>query len=466
MKCFHATSFVVVAALVTLCVLLVFGSSSIGMIDQGDYPRTVSRIVGEPLPPAADAAATAPVTRWALRDGLPIPNASSGTSSFLFAAAAGLQSLYQDRFDMMHLGLAGKAGLAAALGLLAFAAGRRLGFGVAGQGALAAGLLLTAFAAHNIAFMQSFYGEFSFFLGLPVLLAALLWPPGRWRLGLLAFGLLMCGGAKAQFFYLPLLVLPVLWMEARATGRRLGRPAVATVLLVQVICLLPLTISDVMTFNRHHSTHQGSYLAMTEAERDRLGLDPIERQCIGVDAWGNRLETLDAVRIVRDDDDCAVPWPKSLVDTLRPYAVAPMAALRMVTIGLPPHLTVRYFHVQDDNHYSASLKAKAGPVAKSLYWLTSFRDTILRPWTLPLLLVFVLVVAWRSLLDRAMGLAAPLLLLLLLSLSQVPVALLGEGVRDLSKHLAGAQYALDLMLVLLAGHLFWLAKQSTSRAES
>ena len=40
-------------------------------------------------------------------------------------------------------------------------------------------------------------------------------------------------------------------------------------------------------------------------------------------------------------------------------------------------------------------------------------------------------------------------MLALLALSQVPVTLLGEGVRDLSKHLAGAQYAVDLMLVLL-----------------
>lgn len=161
-KPFHAKSLVLLMALLAWGLLLIFGSSAIGMVDQGDYPRTVSRIVGEPLPAAADAAPGAPVTRWALRDGMPVPNPSSGTSSFLFAAAAGFQSFYQDRFDLLHLGLAGKAALVAGLGLLAFAAGRRLGFGAAGQGALAAGLLLAAFAAHNIGFLQSLYGEYSF----------------------------------------------------------------------------------------------------------------------------------------------------------------------------------------------------------------------------------------------------------------------------------------------------------------
>ena len=163
------------------------------------------------------------------------------------------------------------------------------------------------------------------------ILAALLLPPGRVRLAMLVVALLMCGGAKAQFFYLPLLVLPVLWWQARVAGGRLDGLTLATVLLVQGACLAPLAISDVMDFNRHHSTHLGSYLAMTESERDRLGLAPAERACIGVDAWGNRLESLDAVRLVRDTGDCPGPWPKSLLDTLRPYVVAPSAALRMLT---------------------------------------------------------------------------------------------------------------------------------------
>jgi hypothetical protein len=34
--------------------------------------------------------------------------------------------------------------------------------------------------------------------------------------------------------------------------------------------------------------------------------------------------------------------------------------------------------------------------------------------------------------------------------SQFAVSLLGEGVRDLSKHLAAAQYSLDLLSVLIA----------------
>lgn len=442
------------ALLLALGFVLILGSAGLGVVDQGDYPRMVSRIVGEPLPAAADAAPGAPVTRWTLREGVPVPNPSSGTSSFLFAAAAGLQSLYQDRFDLLHLGLAGKFVLVAGLGLLAIIAGRCLGFGAVGQGALAAGLMLVSFAAHNIGFLQSLYGEYSYFLGLPLLLAALLLPPGRVRLAMLVVALLMCGGAKAQFFYLPLLVLPVLWWQARAAGGRLDGLTLATVLLVQGACLAPLAISDVLGLNRHHSTHLGSYLAMTESERDRLGLAPAERACIGVDAWGNRLPSIDAVQYVRDSDHCSGAWPKSLLDTLRPYALAPGVAWRMLTVGLPPHLTVRYFHVRADYLYAAPLKADPGVVAGGLQRLTEVRDGLLRPWSLALLLAVALAVAVQGMRRRQSGgLAAALLVLVLVALSQVPVTLLGEGVRDLSKHLAGAQYAVDLMLVLLLGQV-------------
>ncbi len=454
-------------ALVLLLVLggvLAIGSAPLGMLDQGDYARTVSRVVGEPLPAEADAAKGAPATRWSLREGMPIPNPSSGTSSFLFAAAAALQSLYQDRFDLLHLGLAGKFVLVAALGLLAFMAARRQGFGAIGQGGLVLGLLLAAFAAHNIGFLQSLYGEYSFFLGLPLLLAALLWPPGRGRLVLLVVSLLMCGGAKAQFFYLPLLVLPVLWWQARAAGHRPDGLALAAILVVQGACLAPLAISDVMDFNRHHSTHLGSYLAMTESERDRLGLTPAERACIGVDAWGNRLESLDAVQYVPDSEHCSGTWPKSLLDTLRPYAVAPGVAWRMLTVGLPPHLTVRYFHVKADYLYAAPLKADPGVVAEGLQRLTDVRDGLLQPWALIVLLLAALAVAVHGMRRReGGGLAAPMLALVLVALSQVPVALLGEGVRDLSKHLAGAQYAVDLLIVLLLGHLAGMTRRARRR---
>ena len=436
-------------ALAAFAALLVHGSAPIGMIDQGDYPRTVSRIVGETLPAPADARPGAPATRWTLAEGLPHPNPSSGTSSFLFAAAALLQSRYQDRFDLRQLGLAAKLAFGLGLGLLAVAAGRRLGIGAAGQVLIATALLLVSFASHNAAFLQSLYGEFSYFLGLPVLLSAMLWPEGRLRRILLFTGLVLCGGAKAQFFYLPLLALAVLWLHSRALRQRLPMPTLAVLLLAQAVCAAPLLISDVMGFNRHHSTYVGSYLAMTEAERDRLGLDPAQRACIGVDAWGNRLPTIDSTRPLPGAGPCAAARDKTFLDTLRPYAVAPLVAWRLVGTGLPPHLTVRYFHVSTDTPYVVLLTRKTGRITQGLQQLSFLRDALVRPWTLPLLLLAALACSAHAFRQANTGLAAPLLLLVLLFASQVPIALLGEGVRDLSKHLAGAQFALDLMVVLV-----------------
>ena len=439
-------------AVAVLAAVLVLGSSSIGMIDQGDYPRTVSRIVGEPLPVSSDAAPGTPATRWALRAGLPRPNPSAGTPSFLFAGAAAVQSTYQDHFDLPQLALATKIAWLAALSLLAIALGRRLGFAPTGQALLAAVLLLVSFASHNVAFLQSLYGEFSFVLGLPLLLAAVLWPDGRRRALMVFTGLVLCGGAKTQFFYLPLLVLVVMWLESRLSGTRLRALTLAAVVFAQLLCIAPLLVSDVMGFNRHHSTYLGSYLAMSEEERDRLGLDPQERACIGVDAWGNRLASLQATQATPGQGPCPGARAKSFLDTLRPYVVAPAAAVRLLWTGLPPHLTVHYFHVDRGNRYVVPLHADRGPVANGLRAVTALRDVLVPPWAVVLLLAGGLATVARSL-RRQPAMAALVLLLALVFVSQVAVSLVGEGVRDLSKHLSGAQFALDLMIVAMGATL-------------
>lgn len=439
---------VLLVAWAGFALMLVLGSSSIGMMDQGDYPRTVSRIVGEPMP-VADAAPGAPVTRWSLREGLPRPNPSSGTASFLFAAAAAVSSSFQDRLDLKQIGFVAKTCWVLSLGLLAWAIGRRAGFGDKGLAGIAAVLLLVSFAAHNVAFLQSFYGEFSFFLGLPCLLAAVLWPGGRIRCLLMLVGLVLCAGAKAQYFYLPALVLAVVWLQARMQKQRVGVALAGVIVLSQIVCIAPLLVSDVMGFNRHHSTYLGSYLAMTVPELDRLGIAPAERACIGVDAWGNRLETLDATRFVAGNESCPGARQKSFADTLRPYAVAPAAAWRLATTGLSPHLTVKYFHVDRDNLYVVPLDRQPGAVARGLQAITDARDALLRPVGVAVVLLVALLAAGLAK-RRQPDLAATVFLLVLVVVSQVAVSLLGEGIRDLSKHLAAAQYSLDLMVLMVA----------------
>ncbi|WP_395791263.1 hypothetical protein [Aquimonas sp.] len=377
----------------------------------------------------------------------------------LFAGAALLQAGYQDRFDLEHLGVAAKSIWVLSLLVLAIAVGKHLALVGTGRIVLAGVFLLVSFAAHNVAFLQSFYAEFSFFLGLPMLLAALLWGDGRARLGLLLVGLLMCGGAKAQFFYLPLLMLAVMWLQAQSRQSRLRSSTLGVLALAQVLCFAPLLISDVMGFNHHHSTYLGSYLAMTEPEREQMGLAPAERACIGVDAWGNRLLTLDSVDPVPGNSPCPGARSKSLLDTLRPYVAMPSVAVRLIASGLPPHLTVRYFHVDADAHYVVLTKIHVPTTTRALMRLTELRDALIRPWALPLLLSAALILALWRLSRTADDVAAAGLLLILIFISQVIVALLGEGVRDLSKHLAGAQYALDLMLTLALARAILAARR-------
>ncbi|MEG2425063.1 SDR family NAD(P)-dependent oxidoreductase, partial [Glutamicibacter sp.] len=99
------------------------------------------------------------------------------------------------------------------------------------------------------------------------------------------------------------------------------------------------------------------------------------------------------------------------------------------------------------------LVANAGVTKDTLLLrMSEARDRIVTPLApLFLLAALVLLAASRS---RQAGCLRPLamggLLLALFVVSQVVIVLLGEGVRDMSKHLWAAQLALDMLVVLTA----------------
>ncbi len=303
-----------------------------------------------------------------------------------------------------------------------------------------------AFAAHNTAFLQSLYPDAAFLLGLPLLVAAIVLPRGWRRAALVFVALGFCAASKVQYCYLPMLLLAVALCSRRSVP--LDKPFVAVVLLAQALSLLPFAAYGYGGVNRHHSTYLGSYLAMTPAELERIGVDAQERACIGADAWGNRLESAAAVRVVQRGGPCPAARDKSTSDAVRPYWQFPSLLPRLVASSLPAHFTVRYFHLDESTRYVVSV-APGNWASGALWRISEWREGLIGPFAA----LAICVLGWFAL---PASLAAPARLLALFAVSQVPVALLGEGVRDLSKHLAGAQMALDFLIVLLA---FGLALQ-------
>jgi hypothetical protein len=273
----------------------------------------------------------------------------------------------------------------------------------------------------------------------------------RWRIALM-LGALACGLAKPQFFYVPLLVAGVLWYQRVAYRRRLDGGLLGALLLIQAVCVIPLLRhSEYAAANRYHATFLGAYLAMTEAEIDALGLTPEERACIGVDAWGNRLVDATATQITSGHRSCVTREALPLARVVGPYLANPALLVRLLRNVSPDHFSSAYFHVSRDNPYLTSIRADgrlgAGAV---LQRMSSVRDQ----WFLHggFLLTAVLGLALPLGPRRRVpeGVAAVSLLLVAFASSQVVVCILGEGVRDLGRHLSAAQYAMDLLLAVVA----------------
>lgn len=437
-----------------LLLTLAIGASRFLMIDQGDYPRTVSRIVAAPVDEIALPHSRAVATRWRLDPPSAMrPNLSSGSASMAFHALALAQSPL-GAYDVRAVGAASAVLTGLGVVLAALLLVRAAGAGAA-AGLVAASIALPlALAAHNSAFLTSFYGEFAFVVAAPWVLVALLLSPSRARSALLFIAVAIAALAKAQNLMLPTLLLALAALPAVAGGRaaafdpRLRRIDVAGLLAIQLMALAMVAKGDYGHYNAHHATYLGAFFVVGTADVERSGVAPPAEGCIGVDRWGNRLATVDSTTPLPAPAHCRGAPPRSMADVLALYAESPAALFVLAAKALPVHATVDYFHVAREARYVHAVEPTSA--TRVLQQVSRWRDAVIRGSGVVIVPLLFLLSAAGLARGRYRAAAFPLTVLALFTLSQIGVSLLGEGVRDLSKHLAMGQYAIDLGLVVLA----------------
>ena len=433
-------------------VVLVWGSQALLFVDTNDFQRVVGHLY---LTPLGDG------IHWALPERRFRMPGNPELASHIFTFAGWVQRyLPGNVFDLSRTALAAKVlllGYAAVLGWQCAAALQR---GAVWCAVFALAWLGAFFMAHNVGMAQSFYAEYACLIALPLLLLGMLASRRAVRLLCLGVGALVCGLAKVQYFYLPLLALLCVWAASRWQRVMPDKGLLKLLLAVQVLCLVPLLIGKNAALNAYHGVYLGSYMVLTPAQLDGLQLPAERRDCIGVDAWGNALSGPGGTQVQHRDRDCYPVTPKlGKGDVLRPYLHYPQTLWHLARFALPSHFTVQYFHVFPGNFYLQRHEGGAKPVTDLLLRMSEARDRIVTPLApLFLLAALVLLAASRS---RQAGCLRPLamggLLLALFVVSQVVIVLLGEGVRDMSKHLWAAQLALDMLVVLTAVQgLGWL----------
>jgi hypothetical protein len=170
---------------------------------------------------------------------------------------------------------------------------------------------------------------------------------------------------------------------------------------------------------------------------------------VGSDPWGNKLDSNDIARFGAGPSGCADRVSLTFEDVLAPYWHHPALLFRLWHWASPAHFTVKSFHLFKYNGYILPADGKSYHNGHTLLVASGLRETLItRNYT-----VFIAAGLLLPFLNPRRGLSvetrAATLLLALFIPSQIVVSLLGEGVRDLSKHLAAAQLCLDLLWVLL-----------------
>lgn len=429
------------------------GASGFVMMDQGDYGRTVQRLIAEPVEPLALPHSMPVSQRWRLQ---PISDWKlrlyRGSATPMIAAAALPAALIQRPFDTRHMAIGGSLLVALGMFLCAWRLADRQAVPTA---AVAAAVTLPlVLAAHNAALLGSFYAELALVVALPFVVLALLMPAGGRSHGLLFVATAVAAMAKAPFFYLPLLVAVGLWLSDRIARKRSILPVLprrrgawAALAAAQLLAVIVLVRGEYAAINAHHATFLGSDYGLDAEGLTRAGLPSHLHHCVGVDYWGNRVPTPSAVRIEPRPAGCEDLPTRTFGQALGTYLQDPGRFMALATASLPVHTRADYFHLKPEAPYRH--RVDEGRAARLLEAVSRGRDVPLHGMGYPLLslaLLLALLTPWAWRLGAAW---APLVVLAAFASSQVVVSLLGEGVRDLGKHLAAGQYALDLALALL-----------------
>lgn len=431
---------------------LIAQSQIIATLDQGDYGRAISSFLNGPADGKEYRHWEKPTLEWGLKESFAISEVNNSGSAY-FLINGYVQQILRDSFSLPILSITSKIVLLVVLWLLSIRISGQLGWGNLGKIAIWVVLSCAFFMAHNIYILNSFYQEHVFWLGLPLILCGLLDDKKLRATCLIIFGAVICGGSKTQFFYLPILIgllcLTWGWLKNKSVNRTLFIGLIAA----QAICALPLLKNPYKALNFYHSTYYGSYTLLNQKSLNDLNIPLGTTRCIGSDRWGVLLSGKHGDERGGNIRSCFDDVSLEMRDVLRPYFTEPTLLWRMWQFSEPALWTAKPFHNIQEQPYIVTpagidQKGVPYPFPSNNFSLNLSDEREMRlTHRVGQFSLLALGICLLLLYKRWLG-NMPLAFLFLLALiwSQIIVALLGEGFRDLGKHFAAAQLSYDILL--------------------
>jgi len=434
--------------LVLLGVLILYLSKDIFMINTGDWFRAIGTIV-DLKANNVNAYDRVMPTALTLREhfGLLRDNEYVSAYSYLIHGYGVLLKLITSTLDIQLLAAALKAVYVYVLYRVF------VGIGVPSGGwrvPLFAVCALPMFASSNLGFFPYFYQEQLLFIALPVMALYFLTPSRPATTCAFLVAMLLAACAKSQFFYLPLLAAPFVAYKLGWRGALKVNLGLAAIQVLAILCIVGS--GNALNLNRYHATYFGVYVYMRDAGMDISHVP--NPQCIGVDTWGDTYDYEQGAVPSQVGSRCIeLNRDASFGDAVRAMLMNPgMVFGLLADKKFIDQFRTNYFHVYKKNQLIVS------PPGNGLHGLTLIKDTLTQQLKSFGTFFLALVFLWRPL--RRLFPAA--LFVMLVFYSQIYISFLGEGYRDLSKHLSVANLAFDLLLFLLfAGLVAAVVRRST-----
>jgi hypothetical protein len=434
---------------------LIAQSQIITTLDQGDYGRAIQAFLNGPADLKEYRHWEKPTLHWAYKESFKF-NEINNTGSAYFLMNAYVQRIAHNSFSLPLLSITSKLLLLIFLGILSKRIAEQLGWRLMSEISIWIALLFAFFMAHNIYVLNSFYQEHVFWLGLPLILCGLLDGKKLRSTYFIIAGAIVCGGSKTQFFYLPMLIglLSLTWGWWAA--KTINKPLLLGLIAVQALCALPLLKNPYKALNYYHATYYGSYTLLNQRSLIDLDIPPSTIRCIGSDRWGALLSGKQGDERGRTISSCFDEVSLDTSDVLRPYFTEPALIWRMWQFAKPALWTAKPFH---NFHEQPYIVTPAGldqngipyPFPTNNFSLNLSDEREMRfTHRVGQFSLLALGICLFLLYKRWLG-NVPLAIFFLLFLiwSQILIALIGEGFRDLGKHFAVAQLSYDILLIFI-----------------
>ena len=267
---------------------------------------------------------------------------------------------------------------------------------------------------------------------------------------------LIIATSKSQFFYFPILISIAFLIFFRERSIKFHTPFFVSV-VIGILCIIHSPSAT--KSNNYHSLYFGAllYNKMHNLEIP----DWADYDCIGIDAWGNAFDLEKGAISTKIANQCRENNNgQGIKESLKIYLSNPATLIKLpFDQAVKGQLTEDYFHVYK------SIKLIQGD-AKILKAVENLKEKTLKHIRLILCVVSLI----ASIIFHKRYFSMPIFILSSFSLSQFYISFLGEGYRDLNRHLFSMNYSSDLLfftlVCLLASFLINLFNKKTETGKS